>query len=164
MEPKEPHEPATIRPDRTGRFLNGTMESFKLNELVDWLQNEAEYHDTGHNALTLAKDYPEHDPAWDKNRAAQAATVEAPGLRTVVICLQQGQSMPEHNAPGRFTLTMLRGRIRFILEPQGVNVSTELGQGELLVLEEPLPHEVQAIEDSAFLLTIAFAKAGSAGE
>jgi hypothetical protein len=31
----------------------------------------------------------------------------------------------------------------------------------LLVLEEALPHEVQAIEEIAFLLTIALARTGS---
>jgi len=164
LEPKEPNEPPTIRPDRIGHLLNGVMESFKLNEIVDWLQNEAEYRNKGHNALTLVKNYPKHDPSWDKYRANTILTATAPGLRMVVVCIQKGHSLPEHNAPGRFTLTMLRGRIRFILEPQGENVSTELAEGELLVLEEPLPHEVQAIEDSAFLLTIAFTKAGSGGE
>ena len=155
------NQPATTRPDRTGHLLNGVMESFKLNEVVDWLQNEAEYRDKGHTALTLVKDYPPHDPSWDKNKAAAPTPTNMPGLRTVIVCVQKGRSLPEHNAPGRFTLTMLRGRIRFILEPHGENVSTELAQGELLVLEKPLPHEVQALEDSAFLLTIAFAKAGT---
>lgn len=156
MENKEPAQPATIRPDRAGHLLNGVMQSFKLNEIVTWLQKEDEYRSKGHNALTLVKNYPEHDPSWGENKANPNSTDKVPGLRTVVVCIQKGQGLPQHNAPGRFTLTMLQGRIRFILEPQGRNVTTELAQGELLVLEEPLPHEVQAIEESAFLLTIAF--------
>ncbi len=156
MENKEHAQPVTIRPDRAGHLLNGVMESFKLNEIVTWLQNETEYRSKGHNALTLVKNYPEHDPSWEGNKPNPTSTDKGPGLRAVVVCVQKGQGLPQHNAPGRFTLTMLQGRIRFILEPQGQNVSTELAQGELLVLEEPLPHEVQALEDSAFLLTIAF--------
>jgi quercetin dioxygenase-like cupin family protein len=164
LDNKESAEPATTRPDRTGRLLNEDMETFKLDEVVDWLQTEAEYRDKGHNALTLVKDYPKHDPTWDENKAKTTTTTKGPGLRMVVVCIQKGQSLTEHKAPGRFTLTMLRGRIRFILEPQGVNVATEVGQGELLSLGEPLRHEVQALEDSAFLLTIAFSKGGSAEE
>lgn len=164
METNEANEPATIRPDRSGRLLNGVMERFNLNEVVEWLQNEAEYREKGHNALTLVKDYPKSDPSWDKKKVGAPTLARMPGLRTVVVCIQKGKSLPEHTAPGRFTLTMLQGRLRFILEPQGENIATELGQGELLVLEEPLRHEVQAIEDSAFLLTIAFAKAGSSEE
>lgn len=162
METKDSNEHATIRPDRTGRLLNGVMESFRLDEVVDWLQNETDYLDKGHNALTLVKDYPKQNPSWNKNNKGRVpALTSRPGLRTVIVCIQKGHSLPEHNAPGCFTLTMLRGRIRFILEPQDENVSTELAQGELLALQEPLSHEIQAIEDSAFLLTIAFAKAGS---
>ncbi len=75
-----------------------------------------------------------------------------------MICLQQGRSLAEHKAPGPFTFTMLRGRVRFTLEPHGENLATELVKGQLLVLEEPRLHEVEALEESAFLLTIAFAK------
>jgi len=122
------------RLDRTGRLLHGIMETFKLDEVIEWLHNEAEYQDKGHNALTLVKD---------------------PSLSSVVICLQKDQRLPEHHAPGPFTLTMLRGRVTFTLEPHGDNIVTELGQGQLLVLGEPRLHEVLALEESAFLLTIA---------
>ncbi len=122
------------RPDRTGRFLHEDLEIFNFDQVIDWLQGEAEYHDKGHNALTLVKN---------------------PTLSTVVVCLQKDQRLPEHHAPGPFTLTMLRGRITFTLEPHGDNISTELSQGQLLVLGEPRLHEVVALEESAFLLTIA---------
>ncbi len=121
------------RPDRTGRLLHGVLETFNLDQVIDWLHNEAEYRDKGHNALVLTKD----------------AT-----LRTVVVCIGKDHRLHEHHAPGPFTLTMLRGRIRFVLEPHGENIATELGQGQLLVLEEPRLHEVVALEESTFLLTI----------
>jgi len=122
------------RPDRTGRLLHGVMETFKLDEVIELLRNEAEYHDKGHNALTLVKDTT---------------------LSTVMICIQKDHRLHEHHAPGPITLTILRGRVNFILEPQGENISTELEQGQLLVLGESRPHEVIALEESAFLLTIA---------
>ena len=122
------------RPDRTGRFLHEDLEIFDFDQVIDWLHGEAEYQDKNHNALTLVKNTT---------------------LSTVVVCLQRNQRLPEHQAPGPFTLTMLRGRITFTLEPHGDNIATELSQGQLLVLGEPRRHEVVALEESAFLLTIA---------
>lgn len=126
------------RPDRTGHLLQGVLETFNLDQVIEWLHNEAEYRDKGHNALVLVK---------------------APALRTLVICIGKDQRLHEHHAPGPFTLTMLRGRISFVLEPHGENIVTELEPGQLLVLEEPRLHEVVALEDSAFLLTIVNLKA-----
>lgn len=175
---------STNRPDRPGRLLHGLLQAFNLDEVVDWLQHEAEYQTEGHNALTLGKDYPDQDPVYpdqdpayqdadygktqanqvnkvDNNERESGVTTSGPPkklkistISTVVICLQKDYRLPEHHAPGAFTLTMLRGRINFILEPHGQNFPTELGQGQLLVLEEPRLHEVIALEDSAFLLTI----------
>jgi quercetin dioxygenase-like cupin family protein len=151
---------STKRPDRTGRLLNGVLETFNLDEVIDWLQNEAEYSNKGHNALTLVKDYPEQDPIYHENEANNTKSekgttarmpLKKPTISTVVVCIQKDQRLHEHHTPGPFTLTMLRGRVNFILEPHGENVSTEIGQGQLLVLEEPRLHEVIALEDSAFL-------------
>jgi len=121
------------RPDRTGHLLHGILETFNLDNVIEWMHNETEYRTKGHNALVLVKNST---------------------LRTVLVCIGKDHRLHEHHAPGAFTLTMLHGRINFVLEPHGENIATELGQGQLLVLEEPRLHEVVALEESAFLLTI----------
>jgi quercetin dioxygenase-like cupin family protein len=121
------------RPDRTGRVLHGIMETFDFDKTVSWVRNETAYTHKGHNALTLVK---------------------SKDLRLVLVCLQEGAKLDEHAAPGAFTLTVLEGRINFILNLDGVSNPTELAAGQLLVLEEPHRHAVEALETSAFLLTI----------
>lgn len=123
----------TDRPDRTGRVLHGVMETFDFGTTVSWVRNEPAYHDKGHNALTLVK---------------------GEQLRLVLVCLQKGAKLDDHAAPGAFTLTVLEGRINFILNLDGVTNPTELSAGQLLVLEKPHRHAVEALEASAFLLTI----------
>ncbi len=122
------------RPDRTGRQLHGVMETFELERVVNWLRDEAEYSNKGRNALTLVKN---------------------PQLRTVLMCMQKGEVMHDHRAPGPITVQVLHGRIRFELEPGTSNHQPiELDKGQLLVLEETLKHEVTALEECSFLLTI----------
>jgi quercetin dioxygenase-like cupin family protein len=121
------------RPDRTGRILHGIMETFDFGTTLSWVRSEATYNDKGHNALTLVK---------------------SKQLRLVLVCLQKGAKLDEHTAPGPFTLTVLEGRINFTLNLDGVANPTELSAGQLLVLEEPHRHAVEAVEASAFLLTI----------
>ncbi len=121
------------RPDRTGRLLHGLLETFELDQVISWLRNESEYNDKGRNALTLTKN---------------------PELSTVVVCLQKDHRLNEHHTPGEFTLMLLKGRIKFELELPGKSISTELTPGQFLILEEPRLHEVTALEESAFLLTI----------
>ena len=109
------------------------METFRWEEVVGWLRSESQYEQKGHNALTLVK-----------NEL----------ISVVMLCLQKEAQMHEHHAPSQFTLTMLEGRINFVLYLNGETISTELSQGQFVVLEEPLPHAVTALEESAFLLTI----------
>ncbi len=121
------------RPDRTGRLLHGTMETFKWSEIISWLREEPQYQQKGHNALTLVK-----------NEA----------MSIVVLCLHKEAQMREHHAPNQLTLTMLEGQINFLLYLNAETITTELTQGQILVLEEPSPHALIAVEESAFLLTI----------
>lgn len=129
------------RPDRTGRRLHGLMETFELEQVISWLQDEAEYNHKGHNALTLVKN---------------------PVLRLVMIVMQKGSQLHEHHAPGQITVWVLRGKVRFTLEPEGLNEQVELDKEQLLVLEEARQHAVLALEESAILLTILNIKSDAA--
>ena len=60
--------------------------------------------------------------------------------------------MKEHRAPGSAVVQTLSGRIRLGLPNQAV----ELPAGTIVVLEPNLPHDVEALEESAFAITIAW--------
>jgi hypothetical protein len=57
------------------------------------------------------------------------------------------------SAGGRVSIQTLRGEIG--VEAQGRTF--RLPQGGLLTLDQGIPHDVEALEDSAFLLTVAWA-------
>jgi quercetin dioxygenase-like cupin family protein len=59
--------------------------------------------------------------------------------------------LDEHLATGGLTVQGLEGRVRFSTTSE----THWLGPGEVLALEPELQHDVQAMEESVFLLTIA---------
>jgi quercetin dioxygenase-like cupin family protein len=83
----------------------------------------------GHRARTLVKDA---------------------DLRVVLVALAAGARLAEHHAPGRITIQTLSGRL--IVRAAGA--ACELPAGQLLTLARAVPHDVEAREASAFLLTI----------
>lgn len=73
-------------------------------------------------------------------------------FRMVLIEMEPGARMDEHHADGTICVQLLKGRIRFRAQRQ----THELGAGNLLALGASIKHDVEAMEDSAFLLTIAW--------
>ncbi|MFI2413531.1 cupin domain-containing protein [Streptomyces sp. NPDC018947] len=71
-------------------------------------------------------------------------------LRQTLLALTAGTSLAEHENPGEATLQVLRGRVRLT----SGDTSWEGRDGDL-VLIPPARHGVQALEDSAVLLTVA---------
>ena len=59
--------------------------------------------------------------------------------------------LDEHRAEGRISIHTLQGRICVHLQDQKL----ELLAGQLLALDCGLQHDVESLEESAFLLTIA---------
>jgi quercetin dioxygenase-like cupin family protein len=66
--------------------------------------------------------------------------------------MQAGTQMREHKADARISIHALSGRLIVQLPEKTV----ELSIGDLLVLEKCLPHDVSAVEESAFLLSISW--------
>jgi quercetin dioxygenase-like cupin family protein len=63
--------------------------------------------------------------------------------------------MHEHTAAGKISVQLLNGHIRLHLPEQVV----DLPAGHLLALDQCVPHDVEATEDSAFLLTLSWPSA-----
>jgi quercetin dioxygenase-like cupin family protein len=76
-------------------------------------------------------------------------------LRVLLILLESNARMNEHHADGTLTLQVLKGRLR-------VNVAGkphDLAVGNLFTLGASIRHDVEALEVSAFLLTISWPSA-----
>ena len=92
------------------------------------------------------------EPTWEQSDRNAKTFVKATDLRLVLTTLKQGAIVKAHRAPGSAVVQTLSGRIRLGLPDQTV----ELPPGALVALEPNLPHDVEALEESAFTITIAW--------
>jgi len=90
------------------------------------------------------------EAGWQSGHTAKTL-VKYDGLRIVLIALKARSTIPEHHAEGEISIQPVAGHI--MVRAQGQ--SFELRPGGLLALGHGVPHDVEAMEQSAFLLTIA---------
>ncbi len=123
------HSHEDIRRGRAPHPLTGTALEFDLAAEADRLKAEPTWRSEGHNAKTLVKH---------------------PDFRVVLIALKAGGRMNEHKTDQCVTIHTLVGRLRLHLPAQVL----DLPSGALLALEQTVLHEVEALEDSVFLLSL----------
>lgn len=111
--------------------MSGPYLEFDLNGEIERLLGEAAW-SSGQNAKTLVK--------YDD-------------LRVVLTVLRAQARIPGHHTEGRISIQTLRGHIMV----RAAGRTFDLPAGALLTLDRGVPHDVDAREDSAFLLTIAWA-------
>jgi len=132
-------EPRASRPPRQPHALTGTALAFDLPAESAALTREPTWQATGHNAKTLVK-YPD--------------------VRVVLIALRAGMRMPEHQTDQCVTVQTLSGRLRLRLPTETIALPT----GAMVALEHTVLHDVEAMEDSVFLLSLGWSKAAAAGD
>lgn len=94
------------------------------------------------------------EPTWGTAKVPRSL-LNTPELRVMLVAMPAGIAWPEHTATGRVSVQVLAGRIRFTVAGDAL----EAGPGDLLSVVPGTRHDVQAIEDSAFVLTITAAVA-----
>ena len=93
------------------------------------------------------------EEAWLQGTGPSSKTlVKHPDLRIVLLAMRKKMCMHEHRTAARISMQTLAGHIRLRLPDRMV----ELPTGQLLVLDQSVPHDVEAEEDSAFLLTLSW--------
>jgi quercetin dioxygenase-like cupin family protein len=126
--------PDTPQPEAHRRSHNPPMaESFMEFDLageVDRLKAETTW-STGQNARTLVK--------YDD-------------LRVVLMALQARARLPEHKTEGRISVHVLSGHVQL----RASGHTFDLRAGGLLALDQGMPHDLEALDESAVLLTIAW--------
>jgi quercetin dioxygenase-like cupin family protein len=97
------------------------------------------------------------EDSWRRGTGRSSKTLaKYPDLRFVLTLLQAGAHVKEHKTAGRISIQGVMGRMRLHVPQRTV----ELTPGKILVLDTEVPHDVEAVEESAFLLTICAAAQG----
>lgn len=77
-------------------------------------------------------------------------------FRMVLISMEKASILKEHHADGTISVQVLKGAIRFSVHGE----AHDLPANSVLTLGASIKHEVEALEDSAFLLTISWPDGG----
>ena len=124
---------------RAARQMSGRGHVFALADEVRTLRGELEHTSGGRAAKTLAK---------------------TDGLRVTLVLLRSGATLNPESTAGGASLHVLEGRVRVQAEGE----EWDLGPHDLIVLEENLREPVTAIEEAAFLVTVAWPAGAGASE
>lgn len=99
-------------------------------------------------------------PSWQRESGRSSETlVKYDEFRIVLVRMKAASYMSHHKAEGPISIHVIQGKIRVHLPEDHME---NLKPGDLLTLERCLEHDVEALEDSAFLLTIAWPEAMNA--
>ena len=79
-----------------------------------------------------------------------ASLLKTPALQLMRVVLRAGQGLPEHSVPGAITVHCLEGEA-LVTTPSR---DCPLMAGQLVMLEGGEPHAVQAVTDTALLVTV----------
>src|SRR5579864_6110125 len=93
------------------------------------------------------------EDSWQRETGRSSKTLaKYPDFRIVLILMKSGTRMRQHRAEGRISIQQLKGQVRVHLADRKVTLST----GHMLVLDCGVLHDVEALGESALLLTISW--------
>jgi quercetin dioxygenase-like cupin family protein len=96
------------------------------------------------------------ESSWQRGDRNAKTLVQERGLRVVLVALQPQARMAEHESHAQVTVQVIAGRVRAHLDDRAIEVAAH----QLLSIEAGVAHELEALEESAFLLTIAGMRSG----
>ena len=111
------------------RGLDAPLHTFSVQGALEQLRKESAWEPGDRNAVTLVK---------------------TERVRVVLIGMKKWTSLLEHRVEGPMTLYVIEGSIKFTV---GTHYCT-LKRSGLVSLDKSIPHDVEALEESAFLLPI----------
>jgi len=83
---------------------------------------------------------------------ARKALVRYPDLQITLRVMKANTRIPEHHNPGRICVQTVQGLIRMHADGKVF----DLPKGKMLVLDRAITHDVEALQESAFLLTVSY--------
>jgi len=96
------------------------------------------------------------EDSWARETGRSSKTLaKYPDFRIVLVLMKAATHMEEHRAEARISIQVFVGKIRLHLPKQE---PLELSAGQLLALDCGMQHDVEALEESAFVLTVSWPK------
>ena len=95
-------------------------------------------------------EFEQHKP-WPKGIHSKTL-FKKKDFRVVLICMEAAARIEEHHADGTSSVLVLKGAIRY----QARGQIYDLQAGSLLTLGASIGHDVEAVAESGFLLTISW--------
>ncbi len=120
---------ATPQRPEGDRMLNAPLVEMDLNKFITQIKKETTWSESDHNSITIFK---------------------SDSLRIVLLGLHENAELKTHTANGIISVQVQEGSISFTAEQQTV----VLEKGQMIALNEKIPHSVLAIKESFFLLTL----------
>jgi quercetin dioxygenase-like cupin family protein len=91
------------------------------------------------------------EEAYQRDGHTARTLIREPAVRIVLVVMRAGAKIAQHQTQDTASISTIAGTVRFGLRARTV----EVGAGRLLVIPPGLAHDVEAVGDSAFLLTLA---------
>jgi len=88
---------------------------------------------------------------WSSGIHARILT-KKPDLRVILISMEPAARLKEHRVNGTSSVLVLKGQIRYSTGGEAY----DLQAGDLITLGASIIHEVESLDESAFLLTISW--------
>src|SRR5260370_11560405 len=89
------------------------------------------------------------EPAWANGDRHGLSLVRGDGINVALMLLKKGATLQEHHTKAAITMHLLEGRINFVAKDE----RNLLTPGMLLALDRAIAHSIEALEDSALILT-----------
>ena len=99
-------------------------------------------------------------PFLEFDLSARVELGEKKIARIALTVMKAGAHIEEHKAVGRISVQTVSGHIRM----QAPEKLVDLPAGRMLALDRAVPHDVEAIEDGAYLLTMAMPETSGAAK
>lgn len=90
------------------------------------------------------------EPAWASGDRHGVSLVKGDGINVALMLLKKGAKLQEHHTKAPITVHLVEGRINFIASDK----PHLLTAGMLLALDRAIAHSIEALEDSALILTV----------
>lgn len=103
---------------------------FDLQRELGKMKSESVWKNGGHDAITL---------------------INGPRMRIVLVAMHENAEILSHRTDHPISVQVLEGAVEF----RAGSESVSLGAGQLLRLKSGISHGIRAVQESAFLLTLA---------